>query len=114
MPAPYPQSVGRHGICYTLLEPLGPRQARFTFRGRFQSAAVLWDTTLIALGAPGPTDTDRQRRDYIEIGGPVGDRRPLTVALAIPAIDEAAVLRTIIMIRQYKRLRAGRMLFGRS
>ena len=36
----------------------------------------------------------------------------LTVALNLPVIDDAAILRTIIMIRQYKRLKPGRHQYG--
>jgi hypothetical protein len=113
MAPPYPLAVDRRGIRYTLLEPPSPFRARFTFSGTFESAEVLWDATLFALGDPDPTDANDVRRDYLEIGGPTGLGRQLTVALGVPAIDDATILRTIIMIRQYRRLRPGRIGFGR-
>lgn len=101
---------------YTLLEPLTAVRARFRFRGPFQGREVCWDTTFItlahhhALQAPGAGTVTRQ--PFIEIGAVDSDPRPLTVALDIPHIDEAAILRAIVMIRQYRRLQVGRHEFG--
>lgn len=116
MPAPFPKAVERHGICYTLLESPTPNRARFTFTGPFEFEDVIWDTTLLALPgcsspSPGPA-ADKPRPDYIEVGEPGEHGRRLVVALAIPVIDEATILRTIIMIRQYRRLRPGRHAFS--
>ena len=101
---------------YTLLEPLSPVQAHFRFRGPFQGREIGWDVTFLTLahhhtlqphGAEAVT-----RRPFIEIGAADTDPRPLTVALDIPHIDEAAILRAIVMIRQYRRLHVGRHEFG--
>jgi len=101
----FPQSRERHGFRYTLLEPIHPDRARFLFTGPFQGRDIQWDTTLSRLtGADTPP--------YIDVGGEGRHGRILNVALAIPAVDEPALLRVIIMIRQYKRLRPGRHVFG--
>jgi len=101
---------------YTLLEPLTPVQARFRFRGPFQGREIGWDATFLTLThhhALQPPGAGRvTRRPFIEIGAADTDPRPLTVALDIPHIDEAAILRAIVMIRQYRRLRIGRHEFG--
>lgn len=118
MPAPFPRVVERHGIRFTLLEPPEPNRARFTFTGPLESEEVTWDTTLLALSgcsSPGPGPAaDKPRPDYIEVGEPGDHGRRLVVALAIPVIDEATILRTIIMIRQYRRLRPGRHAFSKA
>lgn len=99
----YPRDIEQHGIRYTLLEPLRPDRARFSFSGPFENREILWDATLVALAVG---------RSYIEIGAKTVGGRAVHVGLAIPAIDPAAVLRTIVMLRQYKRLRTGRHEFG--
>lgn len=101
---------------YALLEPLTAVQARFRFRGPFQGREIGWDATFVtlahyhALQPPGAEVVTR--RPFIEIGVADTDPRPLTVALDIPHIDEAAILRAIVMVRQYRRLRVGRHEFG--
>lgn len=102
-PAGYPRDIEQHGIRYTLLEPLRPERARFSFSGPFENREIRWDATLVA-----PTSG----HSYMEIGAETTGGRGVLVGLAIPAIDAAVVLRTIIMIRQYKRLRPGRHEFG--
>ncbi len=101
---------------YALLEPLTPVQARFRFRGPFQGREICWDATFLTLEnyhARQPASADPvTRRPFIEIGAVDSDPRPLTVALDIPHIDEAAILRAIVMIRQYRRLHVGRHEFG--
>lgn len=112
-PAPFPEPRERHGIRYTLLEALRPDRARFTFTGPFQGVDVQWDATLLRLqDQHAPRDVSRT--PYIEIGATTPEGRSLIVALPIPVVDEPAILRTIIMVRQYKRLRAGRHEFGEA
>lgn len=105
-----PQTRELHGISFTLLEPLNPDRAHFTFTGSFQGVTILWNATLrpadrAAAPAAGTASS-------IDIGEMTAAGRTLTVTLDIPAVDEPAILRTIIMIRQYKRLHPGRHEFG--
>ena len=86
---------------YRLRGAPGEREARFEFIGRFDQAPVVWEARLLALGAG-------EREQFIEIGPARGERRALTVGLALERIDPPAILKTVIMIRNYKRLRAGR------
>jgi hypothetical protein len=116
MPADTPLPARRRDLDYTLLEPLAPGQARFTFAGPFEGRVVVWDTTLCTLAHY----HDRQpalavpvrRSPFIEVGAATDRGRRLIVALDIPDIDAPAIGRTLIMIRQYKRLRRGRHEFG--
>lgn len=103
MPESWPHEVEQHGIRYTLLEPLRAERARFSFSGPFENREIRWDATLVALASG---------RSYIDIGAEAGGRRIVQIGLAVPVIDAAVVLRTIVMLRQYKRLRAGRHEFG--
>ncbi len=95
---------------YTLVEPACRERAHIRFAGRFDGRPVMWDAEVIALHAqPNAAPPDAP---YIEIGaaGPYG--RTLRVGLALAAIDPPALAKTVIMIRNYKRLRLGFMRFG--
>ena len=101
---------------FTLLGPVTPEQVHFQFLGPFAGREVCWDTHFLSLSRyhalQTPSAAPAARRPFIEIGAPTGDTYPLTVVLDIPHIDEAAMRRVIVMIRQYKRLATGRLEFG--
>lgn len=112
----YPESRCLQGIEFRLLAAPTAYQARFAFIGRFQDREVTWDTTLLTLAhyhqERTPVAQAVERFPFLEIGAETATGRALRVALDIEQIDEPAILRTIIMIRQYKRLREGRHEFG--
>ncbi len=91
------------GTLSLLDEPGGP-QVRLRFSGPFEGRTVTWDATFRI--------AQRGEPNAIEIGaeGPAG--LPLTVTLALPCFDLPAIRKTVIMIRQYKRLHYGRHEFG--
>jgi hypothetical protein len=114
----YPIAREVHGIHYCLLAPLDPGQARFTFTGKFQHQESVWDATLFTLAhfyrehrLPIPPNTCSA---FLVIGSETRHGRALRVVLDIPLIDEPVILRTIIMIRNYKRLQSGRHEFGET
>lgn len=104
-------------LCYTLLEPALPGRVRFTFAGRFENQDLHWDATLLAL-APDPDSGGaagyRVVRQFIDIGELTSHGRAIVIGLGVPTIDEAVIQRTIIMVRQYKRLHPGRHEFGEA
>jgi hypothetical protein len=112
----YPLAHEFHGIRYNLLAPSDAEQVHFTFSGRFQNQEISWDCTLLTLAhyhAGQPESAQPVvRTAFLEIGDETMHGRALRVALDIPVIDEPAILRTIIMIRHYKRLHPGRQEFG--
>lgn len=116
MTSPYPLAREFQGISYSLLAVPGAEQARFTFSGRFEDQELIWDATLLTLARYHAEQPDAGqsvlRSAFLEIGGETAHGRAIRVTLDIPVIDQAAILRTIIMIRQYKRLRPGRHEFG--
>lgn len=94
---------------YTLVEPARRERARIRFAGRFDGEAVMWDAEVIALRAdPGAPST----APYIDVGAVGRHGRLLRVGLALAAIDPPALAKTVVMIRNYKRLRRGYMRFG--
>lgn len=86
--------------------PLGGGGARLRFIGRYQDRDVVWDAELIALSG------DRAAAQFIDIGEPGPRGVPIRIGLGVPCIDRPTVLKTIIMVRNYKRLRPGRHEFG--
>jgi hypothetical protein len=112
----YPLARETHGIRYNLIAPPDSGEAHFTLSGRFQNQEIVWDTTLVTLGhfhAQQPQSIQATVRSaFLEIGDETEYGRTIRVALDIQRIDEPAILRTIIMVRNYKRLRPGRHEFG--
>jgi hypothetical protein len=113
---PYPLTRKLHGIQFSLLAPPESTRTRFAFTGRYQNKEIVWDTTLLTLAhyhAEQPESAQPTvRTAFLEIGGKTASGRTICVVLDIPHIDEPAILSTIIMIRNYKRLRPGRHEFG--
>lgn len=89
----------------TLLDPPGKRQLKLRFTGPFEGELVTWDATLIAL-APG------NQRNFIEVGEAGAQGIALTVGLNVSSIDVPTIRKTMMMIRQYKRLQRGRHEYG--
>ena len=116
MTQPYPQTREIQGIFYSLLAAPGAEQARFAFSGRFLGREMVWDATLLTLARYHAEQPDAGqmvvRSAFMEIGDETTHGRAIRVALDIPRIDEPAMLRTIMMIRNYKRLHPGRHAFG--
>ncbi|GAB4299656.1 MAG: hypothetical protein Kow0096_19180 [Thiohalomonadaceae bacterium] len=91
---------------YQALIPLGGPELQLRFRGPFEGREIVWDARFVTRRHSG------EACNSITIGdeGPQGRR--LTVVLDVAAFDAPAVHKTIIMVRQYKRLRRGRHEFG--
>lgn len=86
--------------------PLGGDSLRLRFIGRYQEREVVWDAELIALSGDGAA------AQFLDIGAPGPRGVPIRIGLGVPCIDRPTVLKTIIMVRNYKRLRPGRHEFG--
>ncbi len=97
---------------YEALGPLGGHALRLRFSGAFAGSAARWDATFLTLAHCRHTGDGAARRSFIDIGAAGPEGRQLTVALDVPAFDAATVAKTIIMVRNYRRLRIGRHWFG--
>ncbi len=88
------------------LVALAPERAEFRLPGRWQGRPVRWRVTLEALDHP----SRRQLAvpQYIELVPAGGEEVPVRVGLRIVRVDVPAVLKTGIMLRNYRRLRPGR------
>lgn len=104
------------GRDYLYVTPAQPGHAHIRFTGPFEGKTILWDASVMTLphyreSAPG-TGTVQARRQFIEVGPAQGRLRRLVVGLNVSRIDTPVLLKTIIMVRQYKRLRRGRHEYG--
>lgn len=117
-----PESLNRHlqqqGRRYQALSPVDCPQVRIRFPGPFEGRTVIWDAELRTLAYerdqadPQSGTTPSSLRQYIHIYPADGEQVPITIALNVPLFDEPAILKTIIMIHNYKKLRPGRHEFG--
>lgn len=112
--------LAEHARPYYAVAPIGGQCAHVRFLGVLQGQAVAWDARILTLLAYyqeqvknlTPGGPAHGVRSFIEVGVHGMHGRALNVGLAVALIDEPTVLRTIIMIRNYKRLRPGRHEFG--
>ena len=111
------QKLGADFICAT---PLPATSTSVMFLGPFQGKVVVWNMALSTLEhlkkiAAEMTETSRDplpRQSFIEIAAGKDDVFPLQIVLDVAAIDEAVIKKSIIMMRNYKRLAVGRIDFG--
>jgi hypothetical protein len=93
-----------------------PGHAHIRFTGPFEGRTILWDATVMTLvhyrGLAGGTDTAQPRRQFIEVGPEQNQLRKLVIGLNVAQINTPVLLKTIIMIRKYKRLHRGRHEYG--
>lgn len=101
---------------YVHVAPPQPGCAQIRFTGPFEGRPTLWDATVMTLahyrkiaGDPNPGTPLRQ---FIEVGPQQGQLRRLVIGLNVAEIDAAVLLKTIIMVRNYKRLHRGRHEYG--
>lgn len=92
----------KSGSDYLMLEPLQSERAHFCFTGFFQGREIIWNAELI------PLKNTNQSRQSFQVGKEVDAEIPLKIILDLPCIAEPDILKSIIMIRNYKRLHAGR------
>lgn len=99
---------------YELLGACAPGHAHIAFDGSFDERDIRWDAHLMTLEHYNRLhpDTPADGR-FIEIDAVSDDCANLTVCLDVRRIDHPTILKTIIMIRKYRRLRTGRHEFGR-
>lgn len=99
---------------YRLKAPVQPDRATVEFEGRFEQRPVRWLATIVRIGADRPNAVGGGR-SFIDIDahGPDEDGTlHVQVGLQVAEIDPPTICKTIIMLRNYKRLRRGRMEFG--
>jgi hypothetical protein len=90
--------------------------ARIRFTGTFLGREVVWDAAIMTLARynvqQARDDRPPAQGQFIEIA-PTGDHlRRIVICLDLEEIDYPTLLKTMIMVRKYKRLHIGRHDFG--
>jgi len=92
--------------------------AEFIFSGRFQDREVTWQCQLVSLAGVAQANRQASQRQFIEILPQAGldqEANPvyqIRVGLNLAEINMSAIEKTIIMVRNYKRLQTGRHEYG--
>ena len=96
--------LSKQGVDFICDTPLPDISASIFFLGPFYGETIVWNMTLdvIKIG----------EKPYLEIQQGNNGIYPVSVGLALPVIDTPVIKKTIIMIRNYKRLAIGRIEFG--
>jgi hypothetical protein len=117
-PAIFGEYLRRTGQAFVLLGELQDQRARVRFSGRFEAAEVVWDCEFVTLQYEQRCLAGALRgevdglRSFIDIGAPVERGVPVRVGLDVAHIDRPTILKMMVMMRNYKRLRRGRHEFG--
>ena len=103
-------------------EPLSPLNAgyvHFRFIGDFLGESIIWDAHLYTLAyyvyeVANLSQTDASIRQFIHVGDEGKTGHKIEIGLNLSSIDEPAITKTMIMLRQYKRLTNGRHQYGET
>ena len=108
--------LAQTGSDYLCTSALPDTAVYVQFLGPFQNRMVAWDATLYTLTRyyqdyPAQSTSTLQfcaSPPFIEITPSAAGRYSLKVGLDLPTLDAPVIKKTIIMVRNYKRLRLGR------
>lgn len=87
---------------------LARARAHIQFIGMFEGRDVVWDAKIYALRSSRAVAA----RPFIDIAARGSRLIRIKIGLAVERLDVATLLKAMIMVRQYKRLRRGRFEFG--
>jgi hypothetical protein len=108
---------------YQLTAPLNQDEAHFYFVGPFEGREIIWDAQLMTLDhyVELGCESGRYRQgetlhlqQFIEISDEAIEPLPILIVHDIPYVDAGRVLKTVIMIRNYKRLHRGHHPYGEN
>ena len=104
---------------FTQLSPFNKSHQRVRFEGCFANQPLIWDAHIYTL-----TYYFRQvkklsparihRRAFFEVGDLNEHGRKIEIGLHLPYLDVPSLKKTMIMVRQYKRLALGRYEYGET
>jgi len=85
--------------------------AHIRFIGLFASRPVIWDAKIMTLAHADAVIEDNRHtpatHQFIDIDTEGNDIRGIRIGLSLERIDMPTILKTIIMVRKYKRLHTG-------
>lgn len=99
------------GADYLCLSAVPDSVVRVRFLGRFQDRPVAWDAAIYTLRRYREERHAQSLAElpFIEIAPCADGSYQLTIGLDLAIIDEPAIRKAVVMVRNYKRLRVGRM-----
>lgn len=102
---------------YEACTPLPAAVVHLRFTGPFEHKIIIWDAQIATLAyylteQRRSTSDCKTLRPFIEVGNVSALGRHLQIGLNVTTIDDATILKSMIMIRQYKRLQFGRHEYG--
>jgi len=106
--------LGQPGTpAYQKLSGKGEVPARISFEGMLEGKATTWLATLWTTASyPGNNPCGERHVQFMEVGNSREGLTPITLVLNLEKIDDGALLKALIMVRKYKRLRPGLICFG--
>ncbi len=103
---------------YLHMSPPQDSCAHIRFIGTFAGRPVIWDANIMTLAHPDAAAAGGShasgKHQFIDIDTDGDDIRGIRIGLSLARIDQPAILKTIIMIRKYKRLHSGYHAFNVS
>lgn len=104
---------------YEIISQDADDHVQLLIHGAYQQPDVVWQAEIFTLAAyyrythpSQPLTKNIKLRQFIDIDNRSNDRPKLSVALNVHKIDKPAILKTVIMINQYRNLRPGKHEYG--
>jgi len=102
---------------YTLISS-GKSKVHIHFPGQFNNNKIIWDATIQTLESIELDKSEKGIKQFIHIidnGNDVNnDIKSISIGLNVKSISKPEILKTIIMITNYKDLRIGRHEYGKQ
>jgi hypothetical protein len=110
----FEQQLAKRQQKFELLSPLGEACCHVRFTGPFLGERIIWDAYLQTLSyyVSNHVLSHSSARQFIEVGEDTEHGRLIRIGLNVPNIDEPVILKSLIMVRQYKLLAPGRHDYG--
>ena len=90
---------------------LEPTLAHIQFPGKFNNNNVTWDAKIYTLKSLATT-AKQGLKQFIDITNQDNEKLSISIALNVNKISTPEILKTIIMINNYKNLKVGRHEYG--
>jgi len=100
---------------YEAITPLGNACVQITFTGDFNNTEILWHAELCSLEYVAEHYANRYNKaqQFLDVRIE-NNRHEIRIGLALRIINHADILKSIIMVRQYKLLKSGIHWFGQN
>lgn len=117
--ASFKQKLANSNRDFESLSRLNGKYVHFRFVGDFMGESIIWDVHLYTLAyyvneVAENSQPGTSIRQFIHVGDMDKAGRKIEIGLNLLHIDEPAIRKTMIMVRQYKRLAIGRHEYGET